>query len=436
MSPMKLYFDVRDIFRAPRLALSGKKILVFTQALLIGYFAYLILTYISFGLAGYTFSDTWSRYGLYPCLHGNPGPWFAYLIYWIGAILLLLAVNFGCTAVSRITYKQLKGDEFFSSGDAWKYVKKHWYPVLFTSISFLFILAFFFGLAAFFGLLGKIPYVGEFLFVIPYLLYFFGAIFTIYTAIVFGVSFLYTPAIISAYEEDTMGTVFNSYSITWSQPWRIILYHLVLLPIGILAIKVFSWFWMGGFHLINWFFGCEWFMGSKLANIVAYASNMVFPDSLCRLASSICCAGHDTAFCIGNASVCCADHLSSCIGNLFSSCNTIANVDLAALSGTETAAGVILAVFLFLLIFSAGAYLLSIFSVGETLMFVIFKMKSDDDNLLERKDEDELEEEEDEDDSGFSPDETEDDGDDDTGSEKDTDNGEADDKPASPDNEE
>ena len=35
MDPMKLHFDVRDIFRAPRLALSGKKILVFVQALLL-----------------------------------------------------------------------------------------------------------------------------------------------------------------------------------------------------------------------------------------------------------------------------------------------------------------------------------------------------------------------------------------------------------------
>lgn len=423
MSPIKLYFDVRDIFRAPRLALSGKKILVFTEALLIGYVAYLILTYISFGLAGYTFSDTMSRYGLYPCLHGNPGPWYAYLIYWIGAIILLLAINFGCTAVSRITYKQLKGDEFFSSGDAWKYVKKHWHPVVFTSVSFIFILGFFFALAAVFGLLGKIPYVGEFLFVIPYLLYFFGAIFTIYTAIVFGVSFIYAPAIISAYEEDTMGTVFNSYSITWSQPWRIILYHLVLLPIGMLAIHIFIWFWQAGYHLINYFFGHEWLMGSKLANIVAYASNIVCPESLCRLASSICSIGHNAACSIGHVSTC-------CVGNVFTRCDITSNVDLSSISGTETVAGVILAVFLFLLIFSAAAYVLSIFSVGETLMFVIFKKKSDDDNILERKDEDELEEE---DDSDFSFDETEED--DNAKSDEKTETDEGDDKPDSTDEE-
>ena len=143
MDPMKLYFDVRDIFRAPRLALSGKKILVFVQALLVGYANYLILTYISFGLAGYTFYETWSQYGLYPCLFGNPAPWYACAVFGLGVACLFLAINFGCTAVSRITFKQLKGDEFYSSGDAWKYVKKHWHPVVFTSVSFIFILVFF-----------------------------------------------------------------------------------------------------------------------------------------------------------------------------------------------------------------------------------------------------------------------------------------------------
>ena len=39
MEPMKIYFDVRDIFRAPRLALGGKKIWIMLQALLAGFVA-------------------------------------------------------------------------------------------------------------------------------------------------------------------------------------------------------------------------------------------------------------------------------------------------------------------------------------------------------------------------------------------------------------
>ena len=61
------------------------------------------------------------------------------------------------------------------------------------------------------------------------------------------------------------------------------------------------------------------------------------------------------------------------------------------MTGTEAIAGVVLAVSYFLIGLSILSYGLSIFSVGETLMFIIFKKKSDDDDLLQRKDEDELE---------------------------------------------
>ena len=47
MDPVKLHFDYRDIFRAPRLALSGKKIWTFVVGNFIGYLGYLILTYIA-----------------------------------------------------------------------------------------------------------------------------------------------------------------------------------------------------------------------------------------------------------------------------------------------------------------------------------------------------------------------------------------------------
>lgn len=371
MGPMKLYFDVRDVFRAPRLALSGKKIWVFLVANLIGWAVYWILTNIALSISGYAFSDTWSNYHLYPCLFNHEASWISWVIYWIGILVWFFALNLGCTTVARISYKQLKGDEFYSSGDAFKFVRKHWHPVIFTWISILLILVFFIIGAIILALIGKIPYVGEFLFVLPYLLYFFGSVFTVYTAVVFLLSLIYTPAIVGAYEEDTMGTVFQSYSLTWSQPWRIVLYHLVLLPIAYIGVVVFKYFWLGGYHLINTVFGQGWLMGTKLSNIVSFATDIVNPLTVTS---------------------------SQCTGWLCTPMDNVMSLSMgASLSGTELVTGVILTVFLFILFFSFISYALSIFSVGEVLMFVIFKKKSDDDNLLERKDEEELEEEEEED---------------------------------------
>ena len=56
---------------------------------------------------------------------------------------------------------------------------------------------------------------------------------------------------------------------------------------------------------------------------------------------------------------------------------------------------VILSCFLFIIVLAVASYGLSILSVSETLMYIIFKKKSDDDNLLDHKDEDELEDEDD-----------------------------------------
>jgi hypothetical protein len=86
--------------------------------------------------------------------------------------------------------------------------------------------------------------------------------------------------------------------------------------------------------------------------------------------------------------------LTGCFNICFQGCLSFLSCSVPAtsgpLSGSETVAGVLLAISIFLVGLSILSYGLSIISVGETLMFIIFKKKSDD--LLQRKDEDELEE--------------------------------------------
>lgn len=364
MDPLPLYFDVRDIFRAPRLALSGKKIWIFSAGNFIAYLLYWVFTQIALATVGRTFSESWEQFGLYPYLDIGESSIASCSIWIVGLILAFIVVSLTCTAVARVTYKQLKGDDFYSSGDAWNYVKKHWHPVVFTSVSLILIIVFFVLMAMLFALFGKIPYIGEFLFALPYLLYFFGALFTIYSAVVLFVAYIFTPAIVAAYEEDTMGTVFQSYSITWSQPWRVIAYSLILYPLASVAIGIFYYFWKTAYEFINIVFG--YVMGDKLDRVVDTATAYVCPP-LFQLGS------------------------------------------IHSLSATESVSAVILAFFLFAVMLMIIGYAFSVIAVGETLMFVIFKKKSDDDNLLERKDEDELEEEEDEDLSLVSDDEDDED---------------------------
>ena len=283
-----------------------------------------------------------------------------------------MSIFFACTAVSRITYKQLKGNDFYSVANARNFVKNHQYPIILGWVSILLIAAFFTIGAIIFALIGKIPYIGEILFAFLYIVYFFGSIFTVYTLIVFITSFIYSPSIVATMEEDTMGTVFQSYSITWSQPWRLVLYHSILLPILVVGVTIFKWFWFAGYKLINVIFGANWLMGIKLHNIVGWATDLVNPQ-----------------FGFYNLINCSTSADNTVIQQTFLSFQ-----DGTVLSSTEYIAGTIIALILFILLMSIISYGLSILSVGETIMFTIFKKKSNDENLLDRTDEDDVSNEE------------------------------------------
>ena len=165
---------------------------------------------------------------------------------------------------------------FFSGKDGWKYSKKHMSSILLTPLALISIITFFVIFASFIGLISSIPFLGKILFVVPYVVYFFGSVFTIYTAIVFIVSMLFTPSIVGVYEEDTIGAVFNSYSITLGHAWRLVLYHLILLPLVFLGVEIMSWFWMNGMGFVNFVFGSDWFLGNDLYLLSSYASSIVF----------------------------------------------------------------------------------------------------------------------------------------------------------------
>ena len=359
---MNLYFDIRDIFRSPRLALSGKKIWIFLRANISGYLVYFIFNYLGLMLMGQSIKYIWATQGLYPCLYLFELTWYSALLFWISIIYWLINLLFAATGVSRVTYKQLKGDEFYSAKESREYVKRHWHAIIFSPVSIFLIVLFFIILAIIFSFISKIPYLGEFLFALPYLIYFFGSLFTIYTIGVFIISIIYTPAIVGSLEEDTMGSTFNSYAIAWGQPWRVICYNIILIPLTYVAHTIFGYATFLGFKFINLIFGHDILMGSKLNNIVGTAANVVWPKNL-------------------GVSIHGSDYLN--FHNFFIPTSS------DTLTGIECISSLIVGFFLLLITISWLSYTLSTLTVGHTLMLCIFKKRSDNVNILEKKDEEE-----------------------------------------------
>ena len=157
-------------------------------------------------------------------------------------------------------------------------------------------------------------------------------------------------------------------------------------------------------------------MGEKLDNVLGYASSLVYADWMSRMPAiaditPVTEISSTILSTISSLAQFIYIGLTNLVELLVAGLPNLSYDPAGELSGTETISGIILSIAFFLILLSVLSYGLSILSVGETIMFVIFKKSSDDDNLLERKDEDELEEENDETNFDFDDDDSESDSD-------------------------
>ncbi|UCD39158.1 MAG: hypothetical protein JSW54_06670 [Fidelibacterota bacterium] len=366
--PQKLRFNFIDLFGAPRRALKVKKIWTHLMGLAVGYPAYLLLTYLAFLSDGNSLSITWDRFGLYPFFSlssealSSPAAW---ILYGLGLLLWLIITLLAGTIVARITYKELKGDPFYTANSGMKFIRRHWRAVLFSPVSLILIIALFLLLAVLMALVGKIPFVGEIVFVGFFPVYLAGSLFVIYSVVVLIVLLLHLPAIVALWEEDALGSSFQAYAITWNQSWRIVVYSAIIAILAIAGMVVYCGALTLGYQFLKWIFGAAWLMGDKIDPILAWAERIVLAGDACPF------------------------QILSGLGIPFT---FLANgMHPIAATGWEAFIGSLLAILILLMFGSVFAYGMSIISVGQSLSFLTYKLRTDDENLLERKDEEDLE---------------------------------------------
>ena len=314
------------------------------------------------------------NYGLYPYLFGQEAKWYSWVIYSFGIAIWLFALMLSHSGVSRILLKQLKGNDFFSGKDASQFVFKHWQSIILTPITLFLIIVLFLFLAFVFAFVGKIPLIGQITFSLLYFFYFLGSSFVIISFFVFLNSIFHTPSIISIYEEDTMGSVFQVYSVTLSQPWRITIYNILLIFLIIICVEIFSWFCLNSIGLISAIFGHDFFMGNALLLINNNALSVVYPNDFMEILTYYKNFIFHYLF------------LDSGIPVIFKTYLNYSNV--GALSISVKISSIILSAVYFIIGLSIISYGFSILFVGQSLMFIIFKKLSDDDDVILRSDED------------------------------------------------
>ena len=369
----ELHFDFRDVFRAGRYGFSGKKLTVHFIGLALAYLIYEAFVYISLLIVGgNALEDFWNEYALVPVcpiVDYELNPVTAGAM-WLGLLVFFVIFFSTSTMVSKITIQQLRGDSFFSMKEAASFLKRHWKAVFgaFVGLILVFVLCLLVPIIV--GLLGKIPWVGKVVVTFSSLLMpfaFFLGLLMIYLVVVLSVSLFFVPAVVATADTDTFETIYQHFSIVWNQPWRILVYEFILFGLKLICVSV-------------WMISCLFSL-----SLVMLPIRYLLPEDMLHF--------------MGNA--------NKWLGKLINEISalplvrelgvfdTIASSDLSAaqLSTFDNVFVTLSSIFITLsLLFVMGlilAYLFSIASVGNTIIYAILRRRSDGENLLEVEEEEE-----------------------------------------------
>ena len=364
----KCYFDFRDIFQVIRYGFSGRKIAVHLIGLVLAYLIYEILVYLSLFVVGDTAAQYfWNKYGLLPVLPFGDAELtqVTEIVMWIGVVSFACIFFLASTVASKITIEQLRGDVFFSVGDALTFLKAHWKSVLGAFIGLLLIQIFLALIPLSIAGLGKLPVVGKpFLTVVSFFMpigFFLGMLMAL-IMIVFGISLLFVPAVVATTGADAFETIYQQFAIVWNKSWCLVCYEVMLFLIKLVFVPIWAFFCLVGFSIV------------------------MLPMSLLH-------AGQ-------------MEHIMACtnlwLGGAIEKLTMLPYVNILgvfnigmAMKETSAFTTTVTAIFLTItLLMGVGlviAYLFSIASAGNTTVYLILRRKLDGHNLLERFNEDIIE---------------------------------------------
>ena len=360
---VELHFDFRDIFGAGRYGFDIKKILVHLFGLVLGYLIYEILVYASlFITGGSAVKQFWDTYALLPVC-----PLVDYAFeditvgaMWLGTFLLFVFFFLTSTMVSKITIEQLRGDHFFSMKASWGFVRNRWKSVFGTLVGLVVILVLLALIPIFVGLLGKIPTVGRVILMFASVLTpfaFFIGLLMAYLLVGLGVSLFFAPSVVAAADSDAFETAYQHLAMVWNQPWRVFIYEALLFGVKVICTPIWAIFCLIGLALAM--LPIHFLIPTDMQHIMWQADRWL-GGSIDKLAV-LPYMEHFKVFDIGSEPT-----------------NLPITLTIAAIFMT------------FSLLFIAGlviAYLFSIASAGNTLIYTILRRRVDGENLLEVEDE-------------------------------------------------
>jgi len=249
-----LHYNIKDMLAIPHRALSAKRIISMTLFLCIGTVFYSLLTYCALALDGEELGSYWAVYGLLPFAFFKMSSFTAGLLYVIGIFTFCLSLMLGFFAVSAIEIEQIRGNRFFSLGKAIKFSFQRLGQLFISELAIVLFIIFMVILFALLGLITRIPYIGEWIYTLTFIIPgFVIALFTVFIVLIVTISVMLLPAVAAAEKKkESFNTIIMTFSTIVRQPSRWLSYTVYSVIAAKLASYVYAYFCFRAIQFSTW----------------------------------------------------------------------------------------------------------------------------------------------------------------------------------------
>lgn len=282
---MELKNKWSDLFISLRMAFDMKKVFIQTIGVILAFLIFRLFMLINILIGQekelpegiWNWILWWTKPYLVPLKdtiagYGIPGK----IVLFVGIVISLLVLIISFAMVARMTIIQVKEDREMGMGEVLKWMKGKVKAVVLSPLAIVLMIVGFGLVLTIGGLIARIPYFGEIfgvLFTIPAFLTGLLLLFFAYI-LAFGIPML--PGVIGTEDGDTFDSVADMFLIATGQWWRMILYEIILVVMGIVLYNVLAYIaglsmWASGFAIWTG-------MGDKLVELGAKAITFLPPE--------------------------------------------------------------------------------------------------------------------------------------------------------------
>jgi len=229
---------------------------------------YNFFSYISFWLDNDKIDSIFKVYNFFPFFKAHFADLFAQTVFILGVFCSIITLMLGLFAVSALEIETIRGNRFMSYSQAIAFALKRLKQIVLAELAIICFIGFIILLFALLGLVSRIPYIGEWIYTVLFVLpNFVIAVLTIFILAVLHVSVILLPSVTAAEQKgEAFQSILETFSTVIRQPFRWSGYTILTTVSAKIASFVYAYICFRAVEFITWSTAITG--GNDLSNLV------------------------------------------------------------------------------------------------------------------------------------------------------------------------